>query len=70
MNALMNDAALHTIEQIEAFLTGTALVEFRFENTAAGYTWIQATLPVSEFPRPGAKPAPTRITTGHAFSQS
>ena len=40
----MNDAALHTIEQIEAFLTGTATVEFRFENTAAGYAWIQATL--------------------------
>lgn len=40
----MNDSALHTIEQIEAFLTGTATVEFRFENTAAGYAWIQATL--------------------------
>lgn len=40
----MNDSALHTIKQIEAFLTGTATVKFRFENTAAGYAWIQATL--------------------------
>ena len=40
----MNESALHTMEQIEAFLTGTATVEFRFENTTAGYAWIQATL--------------------------
>ncbi len=40
----MNDSALHTIKQIEAFLTAAATVEFRFENTAAGYAWIQATL--------------------------
>ena len=40
----MNDTALHTIGQVEAFLTVAATVEFRFENTAAGYAWIQATL--------------------------
>ena len=40
----MNESSLHTMEQIEAFLTGTATVEFRFENTAAGYAWMQATL--------------------------
>ena len=40
----MNDSALHTIEQVEAFLTVAAAVEFRFENTTAGYAWIQATL--------------------------
>lgn len=40
----MNDTAPHTIEQIEAFLTGTKTVGFRFENTAAGYARIQATL--------------------------
>ena len=40
----MNDSALHTIEQAEAFLTAAATVEFRFENTAAGYAWMQATL--------------------------
>jgi len=44
MNAIMNDSALHTIEQVEAFLTVAAAVEFRFENTTAGYAGIQATL--------------------------
>lgn len=40
----MNDSALNTIEQVETFLTATATMEFRFENAAAGYAWIQATL--------------------------
>lgn len=40
----MNDTALHTIEQVEAFLTAAAAVEFRFENTAAAYAWMQAAL--------------------------
>ena len=39
----MNDSALQTIEQVETFLTA-ATVEFRFEDTPAGYAWIQATL--------------------------
>lgn len=45
----MNNSALHTIEQIEAFLTAAATVEFRFENTAAGYAWMQATLARFEY---------------------
>ena len=44
MNAIMNDSALQTIEQVETFLTAAATVEFRFEDTPAGYAWIQATL--------------------------
>ena len=40
----MNDSALNTIEQVETFLTATATMTFRFENAAAGYAWIQATL--------------------------
>lgn len=40
----MNDSALNTIEQVETFLMATATMEFRFENAAAGYAWIQATL--------------------------
>lgn len=44
MNAIMNDTTLHTIEQVEAFLAVASVVEFHFETTTAGYTWIQATL--------------------------
>ena len=40
----MNDTTLHTIEQVEAFLAVASVVEFHFETTTAGYTWIQATL--------------------------
>jgi len=40
----MNDTALQTIEQVEAFLAVASAVEFRFENTAAGYAWTQAAL--------------------------
>ena len=40
----MKDSALHTIEQVEAFLTAAAAVEFRFESTAAAYAWMQAAL--------------------------
>jgi transposase InsO family protein len=44
MNAIMNDTALHTIEQVEAFLALASVVEFHFETTTAGNAWIQATL--------------------------
>lgn len=40
----MNDTALHTIDQIDAFLAAAATIEFRFETPAAGYAWMQATL--------------------------
>ena len=39
----MNDTALQTIEQVEAFLAVASTVEFHFENTAAGYAWVQST---------------------------
>ena len=44
MNAIMNDTALHTVDQIDAFLAAAATIEFRFEPPAAGYAWMQATL--------------------------
>ena len=40
----MNDTLLHSIEQIETFLTAAGAVEFHFESTPACYAWIQATL--------------------------
>jgi len=40
----MNDTQLETIEQIEAFLSGTQAVELIIEGKADRYLWIQRTL--------------------------
>jgi len=40
----MNDTALQTIEQIEAFLAVASTVEFHFETTETLYAWVQSTL--------------------------
>lgn len=40
----MNDTQLETIEQIEAFLSGTQTVELIIEGKAKRYLWIQRTL--------------------------
>ncbi len=71
MNAIMNDSALQTIEQVETFLTAAATVEFRLEDTPAGYAWIQATLArfgYATLPRPhkGVLRRYLRAVTGYS----
>ena len=74
MNAIMNVSALQTIEQVETFLTAAATVEFRFEDTPAGYAWIQATLArfgYATLPRPhkGVLRRYLRAVTGYSRAQ-
>lgn len=44
MNAIMNDSALKTIDQVEAFLAAASAVEFGFADTPACYAWMTQVL--------------------------